>query len=175
MSTSSRLPSWSSQVILLHKLRLPKFSVLLCTTRNWESSNWPKNKVHQSAHLNAEHPSFRLPLLGSLLHVPHVPGLLTNAAQWFIQRYGKMVSFPLKERSAWQRSLALIPFTGWALPWPVSCSRPLWLWGRKRFVQPRRCIRQKLLSTLHSILEWLDQFQDVLTVLFIDSECLEAN
>ena len=33
----------------------------------------------------------RLPLLGSLLHVPHVPGLLTNAAQWFIQRYGKLV------------------------------------------------------------------------------------
>ena len=33
----------------------------------------------------------RLPLLGSLLHVPHVPGILTNAAQWFIQRYGKLV------------------------------------------------------------------------------------
>ena len=36
----------------------------------------------------------RLPLLGSLLHVPHVPGLLTNAAQWFIQRYGKLVPSP---------------------------------------------------------------------------------
>jgi len=37
----------------------------------------------------------RLPLLGSLLHVPHVPGLLTNAAQWFIQRYGKLVGLYL--------------------------------------------------------------------------------
>ena len=33
-----------------------------------------------------------LPLLGSLLYVPHVPGLLTNAAGWFIKRYGKLVS-----------------------------------------------------------------------------------
>ena len=40
--------------------------------------------------------SCRLPLLGSLLHVPHVPGLLTNAAQWFIQRYGKLVHIPKK-------------------------------------------------------------------------------
>ena len=32
-----------------------------------------------------------LPLLGSLLYVPHVPGLLTNAAAWFITRYGKLV------------------------------------------------------------------------------------
>ena len=158
MSTSSRIPSWSSQVILSHTftqfLKNHKLILLAGKPKKvvpYVFTFWLNLAGLVSNLSQNKHWSCRLPLLGSLLHVPHVPGLLTNAAQWFIQRYGKLVtSFPQ------QRSRAKKFPTGWALPWSLSRGRTLRLWGRKRFVQPRCCLRQKFLSSLYP---WTTNFR----------------
>ena len=118
--------------------------------------------------------SSRLPLLGSLLHVPHVPGLLTNAAQWFIQRYGKMVT-PHPPYQKKNLRLIWVLFRYYRLGFTLA--RILRSYSTTMRMQ-EICSTKTLSQASETFINpqsLNDQFQDVLTVLFTDSGCLETN
>ena len=129
--------------------------------------------AHASSHL-PQHQlwSSRLPLLGSLLHVPHVPGLLTNAAQWFIQRYGKMVTPPpsLEKMKINLSVISLLQVGLYLGPYPAIVLYD--------YEDARDLFNQDVVSGIRNLFNpqsLNDQFQDVLTVLCTDSGCLETN